>query len=73
MENQTIEEKQERIQGVFSEIHVSYKTIEVYNIKIGRLQENIQREFEGIREYEKEMSKLRKEIRELKKLKEENS
>lgn len=73
MENQTIEEKQERLQDVLWAIHSSYGHIKTSNTKIGRLQEEIHRAFEYIEELEKEQGKLRKEIRELKKLKEENS
>jgi len=66
MENQTIREKEDRILEIYFEINSSYSCIKTSNIEIGRLQQTIVGQFERIQEYEKEISKLRNEIRELK-------
>ena len=73
MENQTIEEKEERLQDVFWDIEMNFSSLRLCNIKLGRLQEEIHGILSRIPELQKEQGKLRKEIRELKKLKEENS
>lgn len=73
MEKHTIEEKEERLIEVLMDIEEYFSSLRSCNIKIGRLQEEIHRILERIPELQKEQGKLRKEIRELKKLKEENS
>lgn len=73
MEKHTIEEKEERLIEVLMDIEEYFSSLRSCNIKIGRLQEKIHRILERIPELQKEQGKLLKEIRELKKLKEENS
>jgi len=73
MEKQTIEEKEERLQDVFLDIETRFISLRLCNIELGRLQQEIHEILERIPELQKEQGKLRKEIRELKKLKEENS
>lgn len=73
MEKHTIEEKEERLIEVLMGIEAYFSSLEECNIKIVGLQQLVHGILERIRELQKEQGKLLKEIRELKKLKEENS